>query len=376
MTEEYCHLQDMARRFFAEELTPNIDHWCDQGFVDRSFWLKAGELGLLGASVPVEYGGSGGDHGHDTVIFLEQGRAADSSWGASIHSIVTHYIVNFGSVEQKRKWLPKMVSGEHVGAIAMTEPGAGSDLQSIRTTAIKDGSDYIINGSKTFITNGVVADIIVVVVKTEPALGSKGVSLIVLDNTESTGFRRGRKLEKIGLKGLDTAELFFEDVRIPQENLLGHREGQGFYQLMKELAYERSLIGVKALGYCDFALAETLRYVKERNAFGQRLFDFQNTRFKLAECKTKVEALRAFVDRCITDMLAGQLSGETASMLKLWGSEIQGKIMDECLQLHGGYGFMSEYPIARLYCDARVSRIYAGTSEIQKEIIARCLDNS
>lgn len=374
MNEEYRQFQEMISRFFSAKLTPNIEAWCNQGMVDREFWRKAGEVGLLGASVPDQYGGSGGDHGHDVIIFLEQGRAGDANWGGSVHSIVTHYILNFASDEQKSKWLPKMVSGEMVGAIAMTEPDAGSDLKAIRTTAVKDGDDYVVNGSKIFITNGRAADLIVVVVKTDPSISHKGISLLVLDNTDAEGFQRGRNLEKMGLKGQDTSELFFDDVRIPQNNLLGTEEGQGFYQLMRELAYERSIVGVKALGNCELAIEETLRYVKERKAFGKRLMDFQNTRFKLAECKAQLEALRAFVDKCIADMLAGTLDSATASMLKYWSSEVQGKIMDECLQLYGGYGYMMEYPIARLYTDARVSRILGGTSEIQKEIIARSLD--
>jgi len=375
MTEEHAQLQAMTRRFFDAELVPNIDRWCKQGLVDRDFWLQGGELGLLGASVPEQYGGSGGDHGHDMVIFTEQGRSGDANWGGSVHSIVTHYLLNFASEEQKGKWLPKMVTGEFIGAIAMTEPGAGSDLKAIRTTAVKDGGEYIVNGSKTFISNGQAADLIVIVAKTDPSAGHRGVSLIVLDETETPGFRRGRNLEKMGLKGQDTSELFFDDMRIPQGNLLGAQEGQGFYQLMKELAYERSIIGVKAMGNCELAIEETLRYVKERTAFGKRLMDFQNTRFKLAECQANLKVLQTFVDRCVTDMISGTLDDATAAILKYWSSEVQGKVMDECLQLFGGYGYMTEYPISRLYADARVSRILGGTSEIQKEIIARSLDS-
>lgn len=374
MTEEYGQLQDMTRRFFAEELIPNIDKYCKQRIVDREFWHKAGALGLLGASVPEEYGGSGGDHGHDIVIFQEQGRAGDTSWGGSVHSIVTHYLLNFGNEAQKSKWLPKMVTGEYVGAIAMSEPGAGSDLQAVRTSAVKDGDDYVVNGSKTFITNGQAADLIVIVAKTDPSLGAKGISLIVLDDVEASGFRRGRNLEKIGTKGQDTSELFFDDLRIPRTNLLGETEGQGFYQLMKELAYERTVIGCKALGNCDFALEETIGYVRERKAFGKRVMDFQNTKFVLAECKANLEALRSFVDRCVPDMQAGTLDGATAAMLKLWAAETLGKIVDQCVQLHGGYGYMLEYPIARMYTDVRVARIYGGTSEVMKEIIGRSLD--
>jgi acyl-CoA dehydrogenase len=374
MNEEHIQLADMVRRFYTAELAPHIERWREQGVVDRDFWLKAGELGLLGASMPEEYGGSGGDHGHDLVILLEHARTGDTSWGAGVHSIVSHYVLNCGSEEQKRRWLPRLISGELVGAIAMTEPGAGSDLQGIRTTAEADGDELILNGSKTFITNGQTAELIIVVAKTDRAEGAKGTSLVVLETEGAEGFRRGRNLEKIGLKGQDTSELFFDNVRVPRANLLGDMEGRGFFQLMQELAYERLMVGVGALGNCELALSETISYVRERKAFGKHLMEFQNTRFKLAECKTRLEVMRAFVNQSIADLLAGRLDSAKAAMVKLWCCDTQGEIIDECLQLFGGYGYMLEYPIARLYADARVQRIYGGTSEIQKEIIARSLD--
>ncbi len=375
MSEDHIQLADMTRRFFAAEMTPNIQRWCKQGVVDRKFWLKAGELGLLGASMPELYGGSGGDFGYDFVIFIEQARTGDSGWGIGVHSIVSHYIVNCGTEEQKERWLPKLISGEMVGAIAMTEPGAGSDLQGIRTTAKANGDDLVLNGSKTFITNGQSAELIIVVTKTDPSQGAKGTSLVVLETEGAEGFRRGRNLEKIGMKAQDTSELFFDNVRIPRTNLLGGIEGKGFFQLMQEFSYERMMCGVSALGSCELALSETVRYVRERKAFDRHLMEFQNTRFKLAECKTKLEVMRAFVNQATEELLAGQLDSVKASMVKLWTSETLGEIIDECLQLFGGYGYMLEYPIARLYVDSRVTRIFGGTSEIQKEIIARSLDS-
>ncbi|MDJ0653108.1 MAG: acyl-CoA dehydrogenase family protein [Xanthomonadales bacterium] len=374
MSEEHAQLADMVERFFAAELVPNMDRWRRQGYVDREFWNQCGELGLLGASMPEEYGGSGGDYGHDMVIFLEQARVGDAGWGFGVHNIVARYILNFGTDEQKQRWLPKLISGELVGAIAMTEPSAGSDLQSIRTTALADGDDYVINGSKIFITNGQVADLIVVVTKTDPNQGAKGISLMVLETEGAEGFSRGRNLEKIGLKAQDTSELFFENVRVPRENLLGGAEGMGFVNLMQELPYERLIIAMAALGATEMAVRETIQYVRERKAFGQPVMGFQNTRFKLAECKTRLEVMRAFVDSCVQKLLDGRLDNATGAMAKLWCTETQCEIIDECLQLHGGYGYMLEYPIAQLYADARVQRIYGGTSEIMKEIIGRALD--
>lgn len=374
VTDEHQMFADMAGRFLDDELVPNIETWNGNGVVDRAFWNKAGETGLMGGTIAEEHGGSGGGMGFDSVLLYEQASRGDSGWGYGIQSIVMHYINGYGSEEQKQKWLPKLVSGEMVAAIAMTEPGTGSDLQSVRTTAEKDGNSYKINGSKIFITNGQTADLVIVVAKTDKSQGARGVSLIAVETEGTEGFRRGRNLKKLGMKANDTAELFFEDVKVPMTNLIGPEEGQGFYQLMKQLPWERLTIGIMALGAIDFAIAETVKYTQERKAFGQRVMDFQNTRFKLAECKTKAEVLRSFVNDCIGKLERGELDATTASMVKYWGSEVQNEVMHECLQLFGGYGFMMEYPIARLYADARVQMIYGGTNEVMKELIARSLD--
>jgi len=374
VTDEHRMFADMAARVYAQDLAPHISKWVKQGQVDRSFWEIAGAQGLMGGAVPEAYGGAGGGVGFDAITVYEQGAVGDCGWGYSIQSIVIHYLLAYGSDEQKQRWLPDLVAGRRVAAIAMTEPGCGSDLQAVSTTAVKDGNQYRINGAKTFITNGQSADLIVVVAKTDPAAGARGVSLIVVETDQAQGFRRGRNLEKLGMKAHDTSALFFDDVKVPLTNLLGQDEGQGFYQLMKQLPWERLVIAITALGAIDFALSETITYVQGRNAFGKRVMDFQNTRFKLAEMKTKAEVLRAFVNDCIARAEAGTLDAATASMAKYWGSETQNEVMHECLQLFGGYGFMMEYPIARLYADARVQMIYGGTNEIMKELIARSLD--
>ncbi|WP_170559239.1 acyl-CoA dehydrogenase family protein [Ruegeria atlantica] len=375
VTEEHQMFAEMANRFMDDELVPNIERWNQNGVVDRDFWNKAGDMGLMAGAIPEEYGGVGGGIGFDAVTLYGQSARGDAGWGFGIQSIVIHYLNAYGSEDQKHKWLPRLASGEMVGALAMTEPGTGSDVQSVRTTADKDGNSYRLNGSKIFITNGQSADLILVAAKTDKSQGSKGVSLIAVETEGAEGFRRGRNLKKLGMKANDTAELFFEDVKVPMTNLIGAEEGQGFYQMMKQLPWERLTIGIMALGAIDFAIAETVRYTQERKAFGQRVMDFQNTRFKLAECKTKAEVLRSFVNDCIAQLEAGTLDAATASMVKYWGSEVQNEIMHECLQLFGGYGFMMEYPIARLYADARVQMIYGGTNEIMKELIARSLDN-
>ncbi len=372
--DEHRMFAEMVGRFYDEELAPKVMNWYEAGVVDREFWKKAGENGLMGGAVAEEFGGAGGDIGFDSVALYEQSRRGDGAWGLGIQSIVTHYVASYGTDEQRARWLPGLVSGEIVGAIAMTEPGTGSDLQAVKTNAVKDGNQYRINGSKIFITNGMTADLVITVAKTDKDQGSKGVSLIAVEPAQADGFRRGKPLKKLGLKGNDTAELFYEDVKVPLTNLLGTDEGQGFYQLMKQLPWERLLIAIQALGAIDYAIDETLKYVQERKAFGQRVMDFQNTRFKLAECKTKAEVLRSFVNDCIGRLIEGKLDAATASMAKYYGTEVQGQILDECLQLHGGYGFMIEYPISRLYADARVSRIYGGTNEIMKELIARSMD--
>ncbi|HCH24364.1 MAG TPA: acyl-CoA dehydrogenase [Oceanospirillaceae bacterium] len=373
VTTEHRLYADIVSRFLQDKMVPHVERWYDQGHIDREFWNQAGAAGLMGAGVPEEYGGAGADMSFEAVTLYEQGFAGDVSWGYAIQSIVMHYLVSYASEEQKLAWLPKLVSGEYVGAIAMTEPGAGSDLQAIRTTAKLDGDEYVINGSKTFITNGQQADLIIVVCKTDPTGGAKGTSLIVLETDQLAGFERGRNLKKLGMKGNDTSELFFTDVRVPASNLMGEVAGQGFYQLMNQLMWERLIVGVQGLGCADFGLQETISYTQERKAFGKPVFEFQNSRFKLAEAKTKLEVTRSFVCDAIYQADAGTLDSSTASMVKYWASDVQNEVLDECVQLYGGYGYMMEYPITRLYADARVQKIYAGTNEIMKELIARSL---
>ncbi|CAD6561585.1 Acyl-CoA dehydrogenase [Paraburkholderia hiiakae] len=379
ITDDLVLFQDSIRKFIERELVPHEERWCKQQQVDREIWRKAGEVGMLCASIPEEYGGGGGNFAHEAIIALEQSRAMVTSLGTNVHSgIVAHYLLRYGSEEQKHKWLPKMASGEYVAAIAMSEPGAGSDLKSIKTRAVREGDHYVINGSKTFISNGVHADLVCVVVKTDPAKGTKGVSIVVVETKDAhgaglAGFRRGRVLEKIGQKGQDTAELFFDDVRVPCANLLGPEEGKGFYQLMQQLPQERMIIALGALGAMERALEETTQYVRERKVFGAPLLDLQNTRFKLAECKTNATVARAFIDNCMAKVLRGELDPETAAMAKWWSTQRNCEIIDECLQLHGGYGYMMEYPIARLYVNARAGKIYGGSNEIMKELIARTL---
>jgi acyl-CoA dehydrogenase len=365
--------RDTVRRFFADEVVPHQERWYKQHHVDRELWYKAGELGLLALDMPEEYGGSGGDFAHLAVFFEEQTAAGDVGFGVQVHHIVSHYILNHGTEEQKRKYLPRLATGEMIGAIAMTEPGAGSDLQGIRTRAVREGAGYVINGSKTFISNGSMADLIVVVAKTDPSPGNKGISLVIVEPRQVEGFSVGRVLEKLGQHNADTSELAFQDVRVPVENLLGGVEGQGMRQLMSDLPYERIGVAVGSVSAMERAVRLTTEYVRERKAFGKPLLELQNTRFKLAECDTQATVARVFIDNCIERMLDGTMDAVTASKAKLWTTETQGKLIDECLQLFGGYGYMLEYPIARMYADARVMRIYAGTSEIMKEIVARAL---
>ena len=374
MTEDVVLLEDQVRRFIAAEFVPHLEKWHDEHFYPREVWTEAGEAGLLCASMPEEYGGAGGSFAHEAVIDREYSLAGFDTFGAPLHSgIVAPYILNYGTEEQKRRWLPKLATGELIGAIAMSEPGTGSDLQGVRTTAKKSGNGYVLNGSKTFITNGQHANLIIVVAKTDPKQGAKGVSLMMVETADAQGFRRGRKLKKLGMDSADTSELFFEDVSLPAESLLGIEEGQGFYQLMKELPQERLIVSVHAVAMIERALALTIDYVKQRQAFGKKIVEFQNTQFVLAECKSEATVAKVFLDHCIERHVKGELDTVTASMAKYWLSDLVGKIIDRCLQLFGGYGYMDEYPISRLYRDARVMRIYAGTNEIMKLMIARSL---
>jgi acyl-CoA dehydrogenase len=374
MSEDLVLLEDQARRFIANEYVPHLERWNEQGMYEREVWTKAGAAGLLCPAIPEEYGGAGGSFAHEAVIGRELSLAGFDSFGAPLHSgIVAPYILHYGTEEQKRRWLPRMAKGELVGAIAMSEPGTGSDLQAVRTTARKSGNAYVLNGQKTFITNGQHANLIIVVAKTDPSAGAKGISLMVVETDGAAGFRRGRKLKKLGLDAADTSELFFEDLQLPPENLLGSEEGQGFAQLMNDLPRERLIVTVHAQAMMERALALAIDYVKGRDAFGKKLIDFQNTQFVLAECKSEATIARVFHDHCIERYLGGGLDNVTASMAKYWITDLQGRIIDRCLQLFGGYGYMEEYPISRMYRDARVMRIYAGTNEIMKLVIARSL---
>jgi acyl-CoA dehydrogenase len=374
MTEDVILLEDQARRFIAAEFVPHLEKWHEDHFYPREVWTKAGAAGLLCASMPEEYGGAGGSFAHEAVIDREFALAGFDTFGATLHSgIVAPYILRYGTEEQKRRWLPKLATGEMVGAIAMSEPGTGSDVQGVRTTAKRSGNGYVLNGSKTFITNGQHANLIIVVAKTDPKQGSKGVSLMVVETADASGFRRGRKLKKLGMDSADTSELFFEDVQLPAESLLGVEEGQGFYQLMKDLPQERLIVSIHAVAMIERALGLTIDYVKQRQAFGKKILEFQNTQFVLAECKSEATVAKVFLDHCIERHVKGELDTVTASMAKYWLTDLVGKIVDRCLQLFGGYGYMDEYPISRLYRDARVLRIYAGTNEIMKLLIARSL---
>jgi acyl-CoA dehydrogenase len=374
LNDELKVLQEAVRRFIAEEFVPNYERWIHQGMVDREAWYKAGSMGILCASIPEEYGGAGGTFAHEVVIAQELIRAGITGFSNGVHSgILAHYILAYGTEEQKMKWLPKMATGEMVGAIAMTEPGAGSDLGGITTTARTEGDHYIINGSKTFITNGIHANLICVVAKTDPKLGHKGMSLIMVEPDGLDGFSRGAPLQKIGMKAADTAELFFDDMRVPCANVLGGVEGKGFSHLMQQLPRERMNIAVIAVTTMERAIEVTVQHVKDRKAFGKHLIDFQNTRFKLAECKTEAVIGRVFVDHCIQRVLDGTLDLPTAAMAKWWMSQKQCDIVDECMQHFGGYGYILEYPISRMYTDSRVQKVYGGANEIMKELIARSL---
>ena len=371
-SEDHEIFRDAVAKFFEKEAVPHHGQWEKDGMVPPEFWRKAGQAGILCCDMPEEYGGGGADFKMAAIVNEEQARLNIPGPNFAVHSdIVAPYVLHFGSEDQKKTWLPKMASGDCVGAIAMTEPGTGSDLQGVKTRAVMEGNQYVINGSKTFISNGQNCGFVIVVAKTDPDKGAHGTSLFIVEDGRE-GFARGRNLEKIGLHAQDTSELFFEDVRVPPENMLG-QEGHGFAQLMMELPRERLLIAIGAVSNAEAALQWTIDYTRERQAFGKSISEFQNTRFKLAEMKAELAMARVFVDRCIELLNTGDLDVESAACAKLTTSELQCRVLDECLQLHGGYGYMWEYPIARAWADARVQRIYGGTSEIMKELIARTL---
>jgi acyl-CoA dehydrogenase len=373
-TDQHRELRQHAAAFLAKEATPNQERWAKNHQVDRDFWNKLGDAGLLGLDLPEEYGGAGGDFGFSAVVAEEFALAHDSASGWSVHSpIVAHYIDTYGNAEQKARWMPKIISGETVLAIAMTEPGTGSDLQAVRTTAIRDGDHYVINGSKTFISNGSLCDMVVIVAKTDPTQGAAGVSLIVAEVNDLPGFERGRVLEKVGQHGQDTRELFFTDMRVPVANLLGEQEGLGFYQLMSQLARERLVIGSICAGMAEAAVLEAIKYTKQREAFGKPLINFQHNRFQLAELKAEVLSIKTTVDYCVQALIDGDNDPAIASMGKLVAADRAVAVVDRCVQFFGGYGYMMEYPIGRAYAAARVNKIYGGTSEIMKEIISRTL---
>lgn len=375
-TPDHEAFRDAFRRFMDKEIAPHHADWEDQGYVDRQVWNKAGENGFLCMTMPEEYGGAGADKLYSVIQMEELARGGYSGIGYGLHSeIVAPYILHYGTEAQKQKYLPKLASGEMVGAIAMSEPAAGSDLQGVKSTAIKqaDGS-YLLNGSKTFITNGWHADLVVVVAKTNPAAGAKGTSLLIVERGMK-GFAAGKRLKKLGLKAQDTSELFFDNVAVPADNLLGGppQENRGFICLMEQLPWERLQIAITAVASSQAAIDGTVAYVKERKVFGQPVAAYQNTRYTLAEMQTEVQVARVFVDKCTELLLEDKLDTATASMAKYWTTDLQCKVMDECLQLHGGYGYMWEYPITRAYADARVQRIYGGTNEIMKEVITRAM---
>lgn len=373
--EEIAVFRDAVGKFFDQHAPEKrVEKWREDGMVERAFWEEAGEAGLLGMTVPEEYGGHGGDFRHDLVVLDQQAQKGVDGFAASLHNvIILPYIVRHGTEEQKKRWLPKLVSGEYISAIAMTEPGVGSDLQSIATTAVRDGNGYRLNGAKTFISSGQLANFVVVVAKTDPTQRAKGISLMCLETDGAEGFRRGKKLDKVGQDAADTSELFFDDVFVPADNLLGGEEGKGFYQLMGELPQERLVIAVGAMATIEKALDTTVEYVKGRKAFGQTIWDFQNTQFVLADLKARGTAAKVFLNDCIAKLLRGELDVTTASIAKYWLTELQGEVVDKCLQLHGGWGYINEYPIAKMFRDSRITRIFGGSNEIMKMLIARSI---
>lgn len=371
-TPEHQLFRSTVKKFIEREIAPFHAQWEKDGVVDRNLWRRAGKAGLLCTSIPATYGGGDGDFLYSAIVTEELSRAVFNGPGFRVHSdIAAFYILNHGSETQRKKWLPRMASGETVVAIAMTEPGAGSDLQAIRTTAVRDGDAYVVNGSKTFISNGQLADLVILACKTDPHGRSKGISLLLVE-TDSPGFARGRNLEKLGMKAQDTSELFFDNVRVPAENLLGE-EGGGFRCLMKELPQERLLVAITAIAGAEAAVDGTIDYTHRREAFGKPLADFQHNRFRLAEMKTEVQIGRVFLDKCMELHLEGKLSIEAAAMCKYWSTELECRVVDQCVQMYGGYGYMLEYPITRAYADARVRRIYGGSNEIMRELVARSL---
>ncbi len=372
-TAEHQIFRDQARRFFEEECVPQQEAWSEAGIAPRAIWRRAGELGFLLARAPSAFGGADADMLYSIILLEEQARAGVIAPVLSLHNdVVAPYILHYGNGAQKAQFLPRMATGECIGAIGMSEPAAGSDLQGITTTARREGDDYIIRGQKTFITNGHCADLIVLAVKTDASAGGRGISLFLFETANAKGFKRGRMLDKLGQKASDTAELFFDDVRVPATSILGG-EGRGFPQLMDRLVEERLMTAVAAVGFIDRAIETTTAYVRERKAFGKRVLDFQNTRFRLAEAKTEAAVLRVFLERCIRDFMEGRLDAPTAAALKWWATEKQCAIVDDCVQLHGGYGYILDYPIARMWLDSRISKIYGGSNEIMKEIIGRSL---
>ena len=372
MDDDLRMLREAVSRFVETEFLPLDAKWRKQHHVDKEAWRKIGAAGFLCMDIPAEYGGGGGDFRHETLLYEELGRRGISGFGQGVHSIAAHYVLNHGTEEQKQRWLPRMARGELIGAIAMTEPGAGSDLKGIRTRAVRDGEHYVVNGSKIFITNGGSAELLMLVVRTDASDRGRGLSLLMVETEGLPGYRVGRVLDKLGMPAQDTAELFFEDVRVPVDCLL-QQEGKGMHMLMGDLPYERLLIAVGGIAAIEGALDETIRYVKERQIFGQPVAAFQNTKFKLAECATNTRVARVFVDYCIGQLVAGKLDPETAAMVKYWVTDMQQKVIDECQQLFGGYGYMNEYLVCRLFADSRVQRIYGGTNEVMKELISRSL---
>lgn len=375
LATELADVRQLARGFFEKEVAPHREEFAAAGRPSREVYRSAGSLGLLGMSVPEQYGGGGGDFRHEAVLFEEQVRSGDSSMQLGVHSgIVPHYILAYAAEEKKQQWLPKLCSGEWIGAIAMTEPGTGSDLQGITTRAVRDGDDYVVTGGKTFISNGAHCDLIIIAAKTDPSAGARGLSLLVAEVSDDTeGFHRGRVLHKIGQKGQDTAELTFDGLRIPAANILGDSEGRGFAQLMQQLPQERLICGIAAAAMIEAAVQQTVEYTKSRSAFGKTLFDLQNTKFELAECATIGRVVRTFVDDAVAKHIAAELDVTTAAMVKYWTTDRQFEVVDRCLQLFGGYGYMEEYPIARMFVDGRIARIYAGANEVMKDLISRSL---